>query len=158
MSSPDEQAFLEDLKAPDFKLGVIDNKWKLEKLEENGPFAYISIFAAFRSNSPDYFTFRFKIDNYPAQAPEICIWDLGNECKLSEALRPTGPDNFKILFRTNWMNGDHLYAPYERKALITHPDWTTKYRELCWKAGDSVVKILNDLFRQLNSSLYGGIN
>ena len=158
MSSPDLQAFLDDLKAPDFKLGVLDQKWEMVKLVEEGPFAYIAIFTAPRSNSPDFFTFRFKIDNYPAQAPEICIWDLVNDCKLSEALRPTGPDNFKILFRTNWQNGDHLYAPYERVAFSTHSDWSTKYRELCWKAGDSVVKILNDLHRQLNSSLYEGIS
>lgn len=157
MITPDKQAFLEDLETPDFKLGELDLKWKLIKIEDDNPFVFIMVSAAKRPNSPESYTFRFKIDNYPAYAPEICIWDVDNECKLDETNRPSGPDSFKILFRTNWRNGEHLYAPYERVALATHSNWVSEYKDLCWKSGDSIVKILNDLYRQLQSDRYEGV-
>jgi hypothetical protein len=157
MIAPDKQAFLEDLETPDFKLGVLDSKWKLIKIEDDNPIAFIEVSAAPRANSPESYVFRFKIDNYPAYAPEICIWDIDNDCKLVEVKRPSGPDSFKILFRTNWENGDHLYAPYERIGLNTHPDWPSTYKDLCWKSGDCIVKILNDLYRQLQSDRYEGV-
>jgi hypothetical protein len=41
--------------------------------------------------------------------------------------------------------------------LNTHPDWPSTYKDLCWKSGDCIVKILNDLYRQLQSDRYEGV-
>lgn len=157
MMSPDKQAFLYDLETPDFKLGVLDSKWKLIKIEDENPIAFIEISAAPRANSPESYVFRFIIDNYPAYAPEICIWDLEMRCKLDSAKRPYGSESYRYLFRADWLNGEHLYAPYERLTLQNHSAWPNEYNDLCWKSGDSILKVLNDLYRQLQSDRYEGV-
>ena len=159
MIRPDVETFMNDIESASFKLGEFDGKWKYIRIDADGddcPIAFIRVFAAYRKDSPDSYDFRFKIDNYPSETPEICIWNLDTNVKLEVGLRPTGSEGIKLLFRTNWENGNHLYAPYERVALRSHPGWLNQYKDLCWSSGDSIIKILLDLYRRLNSNEYHG--
>lgn len=159
MVRPDIEAFNEDVNSAIFKLGELNCKWQLIRIDAEGssdPLAFIRVFTAKRENSPDSYVFRLKIDNFPAIAPEVCIWDLSTNTKLTKGYRPIGSKGINTLFRTDWEHGNHLYAPYERRALQTHSNWNKIYGDLCWKSGDSITKILHDLSRKLNSNEYHG--
>lgn len=120
------------------------------------PIVLIWVKAKEKANSSEKYFFQFKLDGYPHKAPEICIWDIENNCQLDTASRPRGTGKVEMAFRVNWGEGKHLYAPYERHALETHSDWPLKYPSMYWKPKDTIVKILEDLYSILNSEDYHG--
>ena len=153
-------AFNKDVLDGSFKLAITQEKWGIVDDSDERPtwpFILIWVAAAERENSPNRYYFRFELDNYPSQAPNICIWDYKNNKPLVGTDRPKGVEDAAILFRSDaWEQGLHLYAPYERKALATHPDWLRTYPNMCWKPTDSIIKALENIHETLNSSQYHG--
>lgn len=156
---PDTIKFTSDLENSRVKEGIFNGKWGILS-SENGwpdwPSVFIWISAAERENSPDKYYFKLDLLNYPSQAPLICIWDIANKAPLIESKRPSGGETITMLFRTNWEGGNHLYAPYERRALATHPNWISEYPSLCWKPTDTILKVLEDILYALHSADYHG--
>lgn len=158
--SPDIKQFIRHQSDAGYFNGVVSGKWDIYSSDwasSPEPCVIIWIAASERLNSPEKFYFRFLIKNYPATAPDICIWDVEANEPLSAIRRPKGINNVQMLFRSDWNNGLHLYAPYEREGLRTHPDWLNKYLDMCWKVSDTIYKPLNDLWFNLNSNEYYGI-
>ena len=157
---PDILKFNSDLTLGQFKLGIVNSKWGVEDNSNerpNWPLVLIWITAAKRENGPEKFYFQFNLDNYPSEGPTICIWDIENNKALPANKRPKGQVDFARIFRNDWEGGIHLYVPYERHSLATHPDWPLQYPSLSWKSGDCITKALEHLYHILNSIDYEGI-
>ncbi len=156
---PDILKFNSDITVGQFRLGLIEGKWGIENDSNerpDWPFVLIWIAPAIRQNGPEKFYFKFDLENYPSQAPNICIWDNKNNIPLPQDKRPKGQPDFVRIFRHDWEGGVHLYVPYERHALTTHHDWPLQYPNLTWKAGDCITKVLEHLHHVLNNSDYDG--
>jgi hypothetical protein len=157
----DLEIFNRDVDSYLFVDGETEHKWGIVNKVDMGqewPIVYIWIAAASRPLSPEKYYFKFKLDGYPSQAPEICVWDIENKSNISITQTPTGKGNVAIVFRHDgWSNGLHLYVPFERHAFVTHPGWDTVYPNEHWKKSDTIVKITEYLYRLLNSQDYEGI-
>ena len=157
---PDILKFNLDVESSQFKLAAHQGRWGIVDNSNDRPtwpVILIWVAAAERANGPDKFYFRFELDNYPAQAPNICIWDIEMNISLGPHKRPKGVGNSGILFRSDWEGVHHLYAPYERRALATHPNWLSEYPTLYWRSTDEISKILEDIYLTLNNPDYHGI-
>ena len=156
---PDVLGFNRHVNNGDFQLAAQQGKWGIvnnDSERPTWPFTIIWVSASPRENSPEKYYFRFELTNYPSDPPDICIWNHETNTPLEAEFRPKGVEDAKMLFRTDWENGLHLYAPYERKGLSTHGNWPNEYPDMCWKAGDSIVKALENIHYTLNSKDYHG--
>lgn len=156
---PDLISFNKHIADPSFQLGVEQSKWGILNNSDERPewpFVLIWIAAAERNKAADRYYFKFDLGNYPAVAPNIGLWKPETNTSLPALERPKGSGNVSMIFRSNWLDGSHLYAPYERTALQTHPDWPSAYPDLMWKPTDKIHKIVNDLHINLNSTEYHG--
>ncbi len=157
---PDTSKFNIDVESSQFKLAAHQGKWGIVDNSSDRPtwpVIFIWVAAAKRANGPEKFYFRFELESYPSQAPNIGIWDIETNASLTQSKRPKGIGNSSMLFRSDWEGAVHLYAPYERHALATHPDWLAQYPSLYWKSSDSISKVLEDIYLTLNSPDYHGV-
>jgi len=154
------QIFTDHLENYVFSDGETEGKWGIYQKENIGqqwPYVFLWISAAKREGGPEKFSFRLQLDNYPTNAPEITLWDVEQNIRLDHSIFPTGKHNVSGVFRFDWENGNHLYAPFERHAIITHPGWDQQYPNEFWKCTDNITKVSQYLFKLLNSVDYEGI-
>lgn len=157
---PDILKFNLDVENSQFKLAANQGRWGIVDNSNDRPtwpVILIWVAAAERANNSHKFYFRFELDNYPAQAPNICIWNPQTNSSLSAGERPKGTGDVAMMFRSDWHGVQHLYAPYERFALASHGDWPAQYPSLHWKSTDEISKILEDIYLTLNNPDYHGI-
>ncbi len=158
---PDALKFNSDVKDALFIIGINEGKWGIENNSDERltwPFVLIWVSADKRNNAPEKFYFQFELDNYPAQAPNICIWNPILDAPLEQAKRPKGIGDSYFMFRADWENGNHIYTPYERRTISAHAqEWLNGYPNLRWKNTDSIFKILEHLHFTLNNPDYHGV-
>lgn len=153
----DEDCFLEHVAGPRFQDGVCRGKWGL--LEDEAvtwPNAIIWVSAAARDGCPDRYYFHFTLTDYPNLGPTSYVWDPDKCAKLELAKWPKGAGNVAMAFRTNWNNAPALYAPWDRVALASHPDWVDKHRDLIWHQSHTIVDYLNPVHELLHSDQHRG--
>ena len=152
---PDERVFREHLASPRFKNGVSRRKWRLAR-DISWPYVFIAVSAAPKENSPGEFFLRFNLEGYPGAPPTATPWNMEKDAGLEENARPKGGP-VELTFRCDWEEGRALYAPFDRVALRSHPDWLEKYPYRSWNGNKDIVSVLEFLHEELNDAAYKGI-
>ena len=120
------------------------------------PVVLIAVAAAPRVSSPREFALRFNLAGYPETAPTATPWNPAMGEILDEESRPKG-ELVGHVFRTNWEGGKALYAPFDRVALNSHPDWKAKYPRRAWNSSRDLTWLLQVMHEMLNNDDYIGI-
>ena len=153
--APDERALRSHLERPAFVEGLARGRWRVMG-QVDWPHVLVAVSAAPRDNGPPEFFLRFNLDGYPASAPTATPWDPETSDKLELDRRPKG-EVVGHIFRTDWEEGDALYAPFDRVALKRHPAWSQKYQGQAWDPSKDLAWVLRQLHRLLNDDLYLGV-
>ena len=152
--SPDERAFDHYIASPSFQEGLSRGHWRIAG-ETEWPFVIVAITAGSRKCGPVEFFLRFDLTDYPASVPTALPWNPATGGKLEEEFRPQGV-RVAPIFRTDWNNGDALYAPFDRQAVARHPDWPQRYPHYAWNTRQGLTPVLNYLHKLLNDEDYTG--
>lgn len=151
---PDERAFRGDAADARFVAGVSAGRWRI--VEVAWPFVVFAIAAASRDNSPREFFLRSNLAGYPFVAPTSTPWDAAQNQQLPAAARPKG-ERVGRVFRVDWEEGRALYAPYDRVALDSHPNWKQEHPGQAWTDQRDVAWLLAVVSDLLNDDDYLGV-
>ena len=153
--SPDERVFREHVTSARFQEGVERGRWQMVG-DIAWPVVMIAIAAGPRGRSPSKYVLRFDLTGYPETAPTATPWNLDTRDALEPALRPKG-ERVGHIFRTDWENGQALYAPFDRVALDSHPDWRNQHPRQVWDSSKDLAWLLQILHEMLNNDDYTGV-
>lgn len=145
---PDERALLAEFASPRFELGVALGHWRL--MSAQWPIVILEVTAI----DQRVFTFRFECTGYPANRPDVAIWDADKNAPLAANVRPVMLDPYQLVFRSDWENGAHLYHPMERQAFATHNGWSNELRFKLWNPTRGLTQWCHELHGMLNSNAY----
>jgi hypothetical protein len=147
--APDERAFLDHIEKGAFRLGVAEQKWRLEMM--GWPHVYIGI----RARDDRWFTLRFECTNYPIGLPTACLWDLERSARLAVEHWPKSRGGrVAAVFNPSWKEGTALYLPCDREAMLGHDAWPTTLPQLIWRPIDGIAQYLEIVYELLNSYDY----
>lgn len=152
---PDERVFREHVTGPRFEDGVERGRWRIVG-DIVWPHVLIAVSAAPRANAPQEFFLRFDLTGYPESAPTATPWNPETGDMLGADLRPKG-ERASHVFRSNWERGRALYAPFDRVALHSHPDWRKRYPRRSWDCTKDLAWVLDFLHELLNDDDYTGV-
>jgi hypothetical protein len=154
--APDERALRAHLDSGRFQAGVEVGRWRLASLE--WPIVVTMVSAPLREGAPEEFAIRFDLEGYPNTAPAGCIWNIAANTPLAPDLRPKGVEVEQIFRTDGWAGGpNNMYAPWDRVALQTHPNWLQEAPHLAWHPGRDLAFVLDNLHRVFNNDAYLGI-
>lgn len=153
--SPDERAFREHLTSARFQEGLLRGRWWIVG-DVGWPVVLVAVAAAPRDSAPSEYVLRFDLAGYPETAPTATPWNRATGEVLEQELRPKG-ENAGHVFRTDWEHGKALYAPFDRVALNSHPDWKRRYPRRAWDSSKDLTWLLQILHEMLNNDDYTGI-
>jgi len=151
--SPDERAFRAHLETARFLSGADAGQWRI--LSIDWPIVFVALSAAPRINSPSEYVLRVDACGYPTTSATACVWDLSTNAALLAEERPAGHIADQV-FRTDWSNGEALYAPWDRMALPGHEAWATSHPELLWTPDRDFTFYLENVWEVLNADDYTG--
>ena len=154
-TSPDERVFREHLAGPRFIDGVERGRWRIVG-SIDWPYVLVAVSAAPRENGPKEFLLRFNVAGYPVSPPTATPWNPETENILEAELRPKG-ERAGSVFRSDWEDGKALYAPFDRVALSSHPDWSRQYQRQTWNETKDLTWVLQFLHGLLNDADYTGV-
>jgi hypothetical protein len=153
--APDERAFRSDIEAQPFLVGVATGRWRLDAVV--WPNAVISVSAAPRPTGMSELTLRFELTGYPIQGPTATPWDLSTNQQLDSSKLPVGRRASHVFRRDGWMNGQALYAPFDRIAIAGHDEWPVTFPYQCWKSDLDITFYLEHVYDLLHDDDYVGI-
>lgn len=152
-----EECFLEHVAGPEFQAGAASGWWGVEPdTSVEWPYVVLWIAAPSRPNRPDRYHFRFHLQDFPTKGPTSMLWDPALKTKLAAEKRPKGTGDVAIVFRTDWKDGEALYAPWDRVAYDDHGDWALKHASRAWKSTRTIVHYLRLTKELLDSTDYHG--
>jgi hypothetical protein len=150
---PDHRAFLDDVAAAPFQIGVDQGKWRLDMIE--WPHAAIHVTARSVGGAVSSYAFRFELGGYPGTPPNAQPWHAERNAPLEAQKWPAGGERITKAFNPNW-NAHAIYVPCDRLALAAHGDWTTRYPAHRWRPDVGITCYLRLLHDLLNSPAYTG--
>jgi hypothetical protein len=150
----DEQVFRSHIEAGPFQSGVDRGRWRLLSIE--WPHVLIALRAAEREQAPDGYAFRFECSNYPQTAPTAQPWDVERGQPLEQRCWPAGRGRVQFAFNPAWNNGQCLYLPCDRLAIVGHDAWRGQHPAMIWSSASNITLYLRIVHDLLNSSEYTG--
>ena len=112
--------------------------------------------AAERPGSPSEYGLRVDLAGYPQEAPTATPWDLELNVVLAPERRPKG-SRVGHVFRTDWEDGEALYAPWDRKGLSEHSEWAQDHPADAWHPEREIAFFLGRVHELLNTDDYAGL-
>jgi hypothetical protein len=155
ITPPDQKAFEAHVAKADFRLGVIEGRWK--HLATVWPRAVIEVTASARPPAPERFAFLFELTGYPTTAATACPWDAEKNARLAFSSWPSGKLVVPSIFRPTWKGGTCLYWPVDRLSIEGHDHWRHQHPSRLWRPGRGIICYLEQLYDLLHSSDYSGI-
>ena len=152
---PDQLMLDQDLAAPLFRCGEIENKWR--HIRTSWPHAIIVVAAAERSSAPSEFCFRFECTGYRQVAPTAQPWDAVTDTPLPPPKWPAGKNIVPSVFRPEWKDGTCLYLPCDRVSFEGHQNWIHEHPNRLWQPSRGIVCYLDQIYELLNQSDYSGV-
>ena len=153
--SPDERVLRYHVTSTRFQEGVERGRWRIVG-DTAWPVVLVAVAAAPRDSAPFEYFLRFDLAGYPDTAPTATPWSLTTGDVLQQELRPKGA-RVGHVFRADWENGRALYAPFDRVALNSHPNWQTEHPRRVWDSSKDLTWLLQILHEMLNNDDYTGI-
>jgi hypothetical protein len=152
---PDELMLLEDLAAPRFRRGEIEEKWRLVSV--TWPHVVIAVAAAPRPGSPAEYALRFECSGYRQKPVTGQPWDIEANAPLPPAKWPGGSSIIPSIFRPEWKAGTCLYLPCDRISLEGHGDWIHQHPNRLWQPAIGITFYLDQIYELLDQSDYTGV-
>jgi hypothetical protein len=152
---PDLLLLEQDLAAPEFRCGVIEERWRL--VATSWPHVVIAVSAPERPKAPTEYGFRFECTGYRQTPVTGRPWDLEADAPLPEARWPTGPSIVASVFRPTWKQGICLYLPCDRLALEGHENWRNEHPSRLWQPTRGIICYLEQIYELFNQSDYSGV-
>lgn len=147
---PSRDVFLQHLDAADYLAGEMEGNWGTHNNE--GPeWPFVIFWIKLEDGGKIYLRFNFQ--DYNRLAPNSIPWDQTTNNVLDSPKWPKYNKRCSQIFRPEWRR-DALYLPCDRIAINGHGDWPQKHPYLIWKAGDSFVKYLKEVYQALNPDSY----
>jgi len=154
VASPDKLLLESDLEAAAFRLGQIENRWRLVSFD--WPYAVVAVAAAERERSAHEVGFRFECTGYRQTAVTAQPWDLSGKRPLPPNQWPKGKSIVPSVFKPDWKGGQCLYLPCDRIAIEGHGNWKHEHPGRLWDPSRGLVSYLEQIYDLLNSSDYTG--
>jgi hypothetical protein len=146
---PDQRAFEVDIAKPVFRLGVLEEKWRLYSV--SWPFVVIEVAA----RDGCWYPLRFNCAGYPQVPATAGPWDMARNKVLPFDRWPRGNGGrVTAVFRTNWKNGTALYLPCDRESIVGHDNWRTEMPSKIWRPSEGLPQYLELVHELLNSRDY----
>jgi hypothetical protein len=142
-------AVLKDMASARFRLGVKRALWRVHSYEH--PLLFMAIRSINAKGEKREFGFKFDLEGFPGAAPMAWIWDLKNNVRLPENLRPTGCQRVEQAFK-NW-GSNTVYRPWDRMAGPHFGPGTNQPQGVSnffWNSTRDLTFILEDLHELLN--------
>lgn len=136
-----------DLEEPDFLSGCDAGRWRV--IAFNFPILDFAISATEPDGTTSEYGFRAELSNYPAQAPQVRIWDHANNGSLAVDRRPKGGARVQKTFQ-QW-GSDTVYRPWDRQTG-PHGNNAGNFPHLAWRPDRHLIFIFEDLHGILNSN------
>ncbi len=136
-----------ELAGPRFRAGVQAGRWRV--VADTHPVLDVRIAATEPDGTPSEYGFRIDLENFPAQAPMVRIWDIDSGTPLPPDRRPKGDRRVLVTFQA-W-GDDTVYRPWDRRTG-PHGGNATTFPHLAWHADRGLAFILEDLHGILNSN------
>ncbi len=152
--SPSEALLEMDLKAPAFRCGEVEGRWR--HATTSWPHSVVIVTAAPRPNAPAEYGFRFECSGYRQMPVTGQPWDLAANAPLAADRWPTGRSILPSVFRPEWKRGRCVYLPCDRLSIEGHPTWINEHPPRLWNASRGIVCYLEQLYELLNSNDYTG--
>jgi len=149
MIAPDERALQKDVVKAPFRLGCIEKKWRLVRM--NWPLIVVNISAR---DGVEY-GLRFNCTDYPNSPPTSRLWDAEKDTPLPLNRWPlSSGGRLAAVFRADWKNGEALYLPCDRESIIGHENWRTEMPSKIWRPCAGLVQYLEIVYGLLHSTDY----
>jgi hypothetical protein len=152
---PDRALFEADLKAPEFRCGELEGRWR--HVATTWPHAVIAVSAPERPGGPKEFGFRFELTGYRQALPIGQPWDLEANGPLPATKWPTGKSIVPSVFRPGWKQGQCLYLPCDRMAMEGHDNWRNDHPSRLWQPSRGIVCYLEQVYELFNQCDYSGV-
>ena len=118
MTDPDQRTFQADVAKAAFRLGVVEGRWRIVKIE--WPNAFVGVVA----KDAREFVLRLNCSGYPQLPPTGGPWDIERDQVLAFGDWPQGKGGrVSAVFRTDWKDGTALYLPCDRESIKGHDGW-----------------------------------
>jgi hypothetical protein len=135
--APDQRAFEADVAKAAFRLGALEERWRL--INTSWPYAFIAVTARDKRE----YVLRLNCAGYPQVAPTGGPWDVACNRVLPFDRWPRGKGGrLSAVFRTNWKDGTALYLPCDRESFAGHDNWRIEQPSKIWRPADGVVQYL----------------
>lgn len=149
MAAPDERALQADIAKPSFRLGEMDERWRLIKVE--WPYLFVSV----RAKDGEDFTLRLDCLGYPQSPPTGGPWDIEKNAVLEHTNWPrSNGGRVGAVFNPGWKAGTALYLPCDRESIVGHDNWRQEMPSKIWRPEDGIVQYLELVHELLNSRDY----
>jgi len=149
VTAPDERAFQADLEKARFRLGQVENRWRLVSIA--WPFVLIGVTA---KDGREY-VLRFHCAGYPQTPPTAGPWDVERNAILAFDHWPRSHGGrVGSVFRTGWKNGSALYLPCDRESIAGHDNWRTEMPSKIWSPVAGIVQYLELVYELLSCRDY----
>jgi hypothetical protein len=152
--SPSQVLLEMDLKAPAFRCGEIERRWR--HVSTAWPRSIITVAAAPRPNAPEEYAFCFECSGYRQTPVTGQPWDTAASAPLAATRWPTGRQIVPSVFRPEWKAGSCVYLPCDRLSLEGHPNWLNQHPARLWNPARGIICYLEQLHELLNSNDYTG--
>lgn len=136
-----------DLEQGDFLSGCDAGRWRI--IANEFPILDFAVSATEPDGTASEYGFRADLSNYPAQAPEVQIWDHKQNTPLAGDRRPKGGARVQKTFQC-W-GSDTVYRPWDRMTG-PHGNNAATFPHLAWNSERRLVFIFEDLHGILNSN------
>ncbi len=136
-----------DLDSGAFQAGCREGRWRV--VEFDYPRLDIKISAVKPDGTPTEYGFRADLQNYPAVAPEVRLWNLEKDCKPVGDERPKGGTRVTDTFK-DWGEGT-VYRPWDRQTG-PHSNNAASKSHLAWNSSRDLSFIFEDLYGILVSN------
>ncbi|MYB37242.1 MAG: hypothetical protein F4Y26_07640 [Gammaproteobacteria bacterium] len=152
MTGPDQRAFQADVAKAAFRLGVVERRWWIVKIE--WPNAFLGVVA----KDTREFVLRLNCSGYPRLPPTGGPWDIARDQVLAFGDWPQGKGGrVSAVFRTDWKDGTALYLPCDRESIKGHDAWRQQMPSKVWRPSDGIVQYLEQVYELLHCGDYAAL-
>lgn len=152
VTGPDQRAFQADVARAAFRLGVIEGRWRIVKIE--WPSAFLGVVA----KDAREFVLRLNCSGYPQLPPTGGPWDIERDQVLAFGDWPQGRGGrMSAVFRTDWKEGTALYLPCDRESIKGHDGWRQQMPSKVWRPSDGIVQYLEQVYELLHCGDYAAL-
>ena len=149
---PDQRAFQADVAKAAFRLGVVEERWRIVKIE--WPNAFVAVVA----KDAREFVLRLNCSGYPQLPPSGGPWDIERDQVLAFGDWPQGKGGrVSAVFRTDWKDGTALYLPCDRESIKGHDGWRQQMPSKVWRPSDGIVQYLEQVYELLHCGDYAAL-